>query len=86
MKLIKQMLAITFFLFSTQVLADVEAGSDYKELSPSQPVHSGEKIEVLEFFFYGCSHCFNLHPHITAWEKKMPKDVTMQYVPVIFRE
>jgi thiol:disulfide interchange protein DsbA len=86
MKLIKQLLAITVLLFSTQVLADVEAGRDYKELSPAQPVHSGEKIEVLEFFFYGCSHCFHLHPHVTAWEKKMPKDVVLQYVPVIFRD
>ena len=86
MKFFKHLLVLTVFLFSTQVMADVEAGRDYKELSPAQPIHTGEKIEVLEFFFYGCSHCFNLHPHITAWEKKMPKDVTLQYVPVIFRD
>jgi thiol:disulfide interchange protein DsbA len=86
MKIFKQILAVTLFLFSTQVLADVEAGRDYKELSPSQPTHTGEKIEVLEFFFYGCSHCFHLHPFISAWEKKMPKDVELQYVPVIFRD
>jgi thiol:disulfide interchange protein DsbA len=86
MKRLKHLLAIAVLLFSTHVLADVEAGRDYKELSPAQPIHSGEKIEVLEFFFYGCSHCFNLHPHITAWEKRMPKDVALQYVPVIFRD
>ncbi len=86
MKLLKQLLTVFIFLFSTHVLADVEAGRDYKEMSPAQPTHSGEKIEVLEFFFYGCSHCYNLHPQITAWEKKMPKDVELQYVPVIFRD
>ena len=86
MKFIKIFLAATVLLFSTQVMADIEAGRDYKELSPAQPTHTGEKIEVLEFFFYGCSHCFNLHPFISAWEKKMPKDVELQYVPVIFRD
>jgi len=86
MKLLKLFLAVTVLLFSSQVLADVEPGRDYKELSPAQPTHTGEKIEVLEFFFYGCSHCFHLHPLISAWEKKMPKDVELQYVPVIFRD
>ena len=86
MKLIKLFLAVTVLLFSTQVIAEVESGKDYKELSPAQPIHTGEKIEVLEFFFYGCSHCFNLHPLMSAWEKKMPKDIELQYVPVIFRD
>src|ERR1017187_5620875 len=86
MKNIKLILAATLLVFSNLVWADVEAGKDYKELSPAQPTHTGEKIEVLEFFFYGCSHCFHLHPIISAWEKKMPKDVELQYVPVIFRD
>ena len=86
MKLFRQLLAVTLILFSAQVWADVEAGRDYKELNPAQPTHTGEKIEVLEFFFYGCSHCFNLHPYLSAWEKKMPKDVELQYVPTIFRD
>lgn len=86
MKFLKQIIAAFLILFATQVFADVEAGKDYKELSPAQPTHSGEKIEVLEFFFYGCTHCFHLHPQISAWEKRMPKDVVLQYVPVIFRD
>jgi thiol:disulfide interchange protein DsbA len=86
MKFLKQILAVSLILFSSHVLAELEAGRDYKELSPVQPTHTGEKIEVLEFFFYGCSHCFHLHPSLSAWEKKMPKDVELQYVPVIFRD
>jgi thiol:disulfide interchange protein DsbA len=86
MKYLRQLLVIFAFLFSTQVLADVEAGRDYKELTSAQPTHTGEKIEVLEFFFYGCTHCFKLHPQLSAWEKRMPKDVELQYVPVIFRD
>jgi thiol:disulfide interchange protein DsbA len=86
MKFLKQLLAIGVLLFSTQVMAEAQLGRDYKELSPAQPVRSGDKIEVLEFFFYGCSHCFHLHPQLSAWEKKMPKDVELQLVPTIFRD
>lgn len=57
---------------------------DYKLVQPAQPTHSGNKVEVLEFFFYGCSHCYNLHPLLSEWEKKMPRDVTLEYVPTIF--
>ncbi|TAJ77270.1 MAG: thiol:disulfide interchange protein DsbA/DsbL [Gallionellaceae bacterium] len=86
MKFLKQLLAVSVLLFSAQVLAAAQLGKDYKELSPSQPVHSGEKIEVLEFFFYECPHCYHLHGPLSAWEKKMPKDVELQFIPVIFRD
>lgn len=62
-----------------------ELGKDYKLLNPAQPTGT-EKIEVLEFFFYGCSHCFHLHPHMSNWEKTMPMDVELTYVPTIFRD
>jgi thiol:disulfide interchange protein DsbA len=54
-------------------------------LNPPQPTDS-KKIEVLEFFFYGCSHCFHLHPLLSTWEKTMPKDVELTFVPTIFRD
>ena len=84
MKFIKQILVILALLCATQVFAEPEAGKDYAVLNPAQPTQSGNKIEVLEFFFYGCSHCFKLHPMISAWEKKMPKDVEFTYIPAIF--
>jgi len=83
-KLIKQLLVILALLFATQVLAEPEAGKDYQLVNPAQPTHSGNKIEVLEFFFYGCTHCNKLNPFIGAWEKRMPKDVEFTYVPAIF--
>jgi thiol:disulfide interchange protein DsbA len=83
-KFIKQFIMVLALLCATQVFAEPEAGKDYLVLQPSQPTHSGSKIEVLEFFFYGCSHCFNLHPQLSAWEKKMPKDVELTLVPAVF--
>ncbi len=84
MKFIKQFFVILALLCTTQVFAEPVPGKDYSILNPAQPTHSGSKIEVLEFFFYGCSHCFKLHPMLSAWEKKMPKDVELTYVPAIF--
>ncbi len=86
MRFFKQVFAVLAMLCVTYVHAEVVAGKDYKLLNPPQPVSSGSKIEVLEFFFYGCSHCYHLHPAMSAWEKKKAKDVELQYVPVIFRD
>lgn len=84
MKFLKNILAVVFVLLSTQVFAEPVAGKDYKLIEPAQTTNSGNKIEVLEFFFYGCSHCFSLHPNLTAWERKIPKDVDLVLVPTIF--
>ncbi|HLP98053.1 MAG TPA: thiol:disulfide interchange protein DsbA/DsbL [Sideroxyarcus sp.] len=86
MRLFKQVFAVLALLCATYAQAEVVAGRDYKLLNPPQPTAGGKKVEVLEFFFYGCSHCYHLHPALSAWEKKMPKDVSLQYVPVIFRD
>ena len=65
--------------------AELVEGRDYTVLFNQQPTESGKKIEVLEFFWYSCPHCSDLHPHLKAWLKKMPKDVSFRYVPAIFR-
>jgi thiol:disulfide interchange protein DsbA len=43
-----------------------------------------DKIEVIEFFSYGCPHCSDFHPLISQWAAKLPKDVTFRRVPVSF--
>ena len=83
-KFIKSLFVAAMLLLGSTALA-AELGRDYKLLNPAQPT-SAEKIEVLEFFFYGCSHCFHLHPLMSKWEKTMPKDVALTYVPTIFRD
>jgi protein dithiol oxidoreductase (disulfide-forming) len=85
MKAMQKIFAVLALLCVTQAFAaEPELGKDYALVKPAQPTHSGNKIEVLEFFFHGCSHCFKLHPGLTAWEKKIPKDVELTYVPTIF--
>jgi protein dithiol oxidoreductase (disulfide-forming) len=58
----------------------------YVELNPPQPVETTDKIEVLEFFWYGCIHCYNLEPKIETWLKSLPKDVEFRRVPAVFNE
>jgi thiol:disulfide interchange protein DsbA len=82
---IKSLLVAVALFFSGAAFAAAELGRDYKLLNPPLPVAS-KKIEVLEFFFYGCSHCFDLHTPLSAWEKTMPRDVELTYVPTIFRD
>jgi len=84
-KLAKCLLVAAALFISGTALADAQLGKDYSLLNPPQPT-STRKIEVLEFFFYGCSHCFHLHPLLNAWEKTMPKDVELTFVPTIFRD
>ena len=59
-------------------------GRDYTVLSPAQPTDTGKKIEVLEFFWYGCIHCYHLEGPMKAWLKRKPADVEFRYVPAIF--
>ncbi len=84
MKFSKQLFLVLVLLVTPHAFAAPEAGKGYTLINPPQPVTTGTKIEVLEFFFYGCGHCFKLHPLLSAWENKMPKDVELVYVPTIF--
>ena len=60
------------------------AGKDYTPISPAQPTDDAAKVEVLEFFSYGCPHCADFNPLVTAWAAKLPGDVVFRRVPVTF--
>lgn len=56
----------------------------YKTLPNAVPTQTGKKIEVLEIFYYGCSHCFDLEPYLQEWRKKLPADVEFRRMPGVF--
>lgn len=62
---------------------DFVLGRDYTRLSSPQPTVTGDRIEVREFFFYGCSHCYNLEPYIHRWLKTKPQDVEFVPTPAV---
>ena len=61
-------------------------GVDYTELRPGQPVDARGKIEVLEFFWYGCPHCYTLEPMLEKWIARLPADVQFRRVPAVLNE
>jgi thiol:disulfide interchange protein DsbA len=60
-------------------------GTHYVKLGQPLPMPPG-KIEVVEFFWYGCPHCNVFEPALDAWTKKLPADVAFRRVPVAFRD
>ncbi len=62
------------------------AGKDYVVVSPPQPTESGDKNEVIEFFWYRCPHCYSLEPHLERWIKKLPQDTQFVRVPTVFSQ
>ena len=61
-------------------------GVDYIEVKPPQSVDSPNKIEVIEFFWYRCPHCYALEPELESWVKRLPRDVQFKRVPGILNE
>ena len=70
---------------AAQPVAVVE-GNQYLRLKSPQPVETGKKIEVIEFFSYGCPHCGDLEPVLQGWLKTLPPDVQFRRVPVVFQD
>ena len=56
-------------------------GVQYSKLTNTQATNSGDKIEVLEFFWYGCPHCYRFEPTISKWIKNKPDNVSFIRVP-----
>ena len=66
--------------------ADLIEGKNYARIANPQPVETGKKIEVIEFFSYGCPHCAALEPFLDTWLAKAPPDVAFRRVPVMFQQ
>lgn len=67
--------------------ADPAEGTNYVRLGQRAPVAApAGKIEVVEFFWYGCPHCFHFEPSLVAWAARLPADVSFRRMPVAFRE
>ena len=74
--------AAALFAFSGSAMAaQFVAGKDYTVVPNPVAVEKPGKIEVREFFWYGCGHCSKLEPHMQAWLKQMPKDVRFVRTP-----
>lgn len=60
-----------------------EEGRHYTRLVPTQPTFGGaDKVEVVEFFWYGCPHCYEFEPTINRWDAEKPANVRFVRAPV----
>lgn len=81
----KKLFALFTALALAMPVAWAQGNFQYTELKPTQPVETdGKKIEVVEFFWYGCPHCFALEPYVEQWAAKLPPDVNFRRVPAAF--
>jgi len=59
---------------------------EYRLIEPPQPTETGDAIEVIDFFWYGCPFCNQLLPYLEAWIKTKPADVTVRRIPAILKD
>lgn len=63
-----------------------KAGEDYDVISPAIRTSEADKVEVHEFFWYGCGHCYNFEPLVVQWKKTLPEDVVVKGSPAIWNK
>lgn len=59
-------------------------GLDYVDIGKQLPVAPG-RIDVIEFFWYGCPHCYAFEPKIRTWVASLPPSVAFRRIPIAFR-
>ena len=76
-------LLLPVFMVTAALAAGYTEGREYLALTNPQPTNSGDKIEVVELFWYGCPHCYHLEPVIEQWLVNKPDDVEFVRMPAI---
>jgi len=76
-------LVLPFLMASAACAQDYSEGKEYITLKTPQPTSTGDSIEVLELFWYGCPHCYRLDPLLESWLKTKPADVEFIRMPAI---
>lgn len=67
-------------------LSHAVEGTGYAPLTSPQPTQNPDKVEVIEFFWYGCPHCYAFEPLLEAWAKNLPANVEFIRQPAVFSD
>lgn len=85
----KHLIATSLLLLAPLALAQdnqwVE-GEHYDVISPALRTSDTDKIEVVEFFWYGCGHCYTFEPLVTRWKQDLPDDVVFKGSPAVWNK
>jgi thiol:disulfide interchange protein DsbA len=74
--------AVAFLALSSSPQASIIAGHDYMVLDVVQRQEKNGKIDVVEFFSWGCPHCYEFYPKLARWLATLPKNTSFKRVPV----
>lgn len=80
----KMLKKLIFLLFLSFVSVSQAESLGYQTISPVQPTQNKDKIEVIEFFWYGCPHCYSFEPVLAEWLKTLPDNVEFIRQPAVF--
>ena len=80
-KMTQAALLLSLIVFSSLSFA---AGKGYKDLAAIQPTQDPAKVEVIEFFWYGCPHCYQFEPLLEKWHSNLPENVVFIRQPAVF--
>lgn len=82
----KKYLSILMLLLSTSAMADApKPGAEFDAVAQPITTDVAGKIEVMEVFWYGCIHCYQMEAPLNAWVKKLPADVYFKRMPALPR-
>ncbi len=90
-KIVLLLLTLSFFSVSAQdttvekAKKTYVAGNHYTVMDPAFETDNTEQVIVYEFFGYKCPHCSNFQTYMKPWHDKMPKNVKLVRVPVVFQ-
>lgn len=81
---LKHIVLVAGLLAAGAAQAALKEGKDYTRMATPRAVEVPGKLEVIEFFWYGCPHCYTIEPFVDAWAKKLPADVNFRRIHVMW--
>jgi thiol:disulfide interchange protein DsbA len=79
-------LAPALALLALSASAQIEPGREFQRIEPPHAAAAGGRVEVLEFFYYGCPVCYETEPFLSRWLGAAPDYVAIRRVPALSSE
>ncbi len=84
MKYLSAIILSVLLLGGSALAKSFQEGVQYVPIQPQPAMASGDEVEVIEFFWYGCPHCSEFEPVVKAWAARQPEQVRFMQMPVFF--
>src|SRR5258708_9737137 len=85
-RLAKWLLGWAFALLAGAASAQIQLGREFQRVEPPHPTTAANRVEVIEFFYYGCPLCYETEPFFSRWLGTVPEYVALRRVPALSTE